>query len=387
MNSESAPMEQRLRILRVVSDLYPEVSGGLGIHAHSMSKRQVAMGHDVTVLTSDHGDSSLPRKEQRDGYTLIRLRELAAPLDNSIIPGVVPALWQRAKEADVVHAHSHLFFSTNLAAAFSRWADTPLILTNHGLISQTAPRWLQAAFIPTVAKFTLNSADRVLCYTDTDRDRLRNRDIDSEVAIVSNGIDCDRFTPVEANPDGDQLLFVGRLKKGKGVRYLIDAFEQLSTEYTELRLKIVGDGPRREMLEEQCIDYDIKDQVTFTGNLSYEEIPEQYNESTVFVLPSLSEGLPRTVLEALACETPVVTTALPQLKPVVNGSGYTVPKGDIEEFVDAIDRLLSDESLRSEMGKTGRQSVLEQYSWTKTVESTTNVYYGVLEEAEDSMSR
>lgn len=377
---EDVPTTDRpLEILRIASDLYPDVLGGGAIHAHAMSRRQAAAGHDVTVLTSDHGDRSAPRTETRDGYTLRRLREVVRPVENSITPGIFPALRERVPTADVVHAHSHLYFTTNASALSARFSETPLVLTNHGLISQTVPRWVHDIYLPTVGRFTFNSADRVLCYTEMDRRRLRERSIDAPIDVIENGIDCDRFTPPADKPRDQALLFVGRLVDRKGVRTLLDAFARLSDRRPQLELRLVGDGPERSTYEARSRGLGIADRVEFLGRVDYEAIPRQYQQSQVFVLPSLNEGLPRTVLEAMACGTPVVTSSLPQLEPLVAGSGYTVDAGDTSGFVEAIDDLLSDDDRRARMGERGRQTVRAEHSWSETVRRTTNVYHELVD--------
>ncbi|UPV76666.1 glycosyltransferase family 4 protein (plasmid) [Halorussus limi] len=372
------------------SDIHPEVPGGLGLHVHSLSEKQAEMGHDVTVLTSDHGDRSLPRTEVRDGYALKRHREVARPVDNSIVPGVAKSLWDLADEYDVVHAHSHLFFSSNVAAAMAALTDVPLVVTNHGLFSQSANQTVQEAYLYTVGRKTFDAAERVFCYSETDRDRLQSYGVETPVSVVRNGIDCTRFRPVEASQsdegreeserggDGDTLLFVGRLKPGKGVRVLLRAMAELGEEFPDATLRIVGDGPLRESLEEYAAECGVADRVTFTGWLSQDRLPEEYGEATVFVLPSLNEGFPRTVLEALACETPVVTTDLPQLESVLDGVGLTVPPKSPDLLASAVGELLADDERRERMAAEGRSLVAERYSWDRTVEETTATYYDVL---------
>jgi len=364
--------DTRLSILRVATDLYPDITGGGAIHAHAMSKRQAEQGHDVTVLTSDHGDSEKPTVERRDGYTVVRHRQIVRLFGNSITPGIVSSLLRRVSDIDVVHAHSHLYFTANVASLVAKLADVPLVVTNHGLISQTAPEWVQRVFIPTVGRFTFNASDRVLCYTETDRQRLRERDIITPIEVINNGINCQRFTPGD-DANERRLLFVGRLTDGKGLPILLDAFARLAASYPDLELRVVGDGPNRTSYERRCERLGIADRIRFIGDISYDEMPRHYRESTVFVLPSHSEGLPRTVLEAMACETPVVTTALPQLEPVVDGAGYTVERGSVSGFVSSIAELLKDRATRREFGRHGRQQVLEANAWNRTVEETTDV--------------
>jgi len=366
-----------LTILRVAADVYPEVTGGGAIHAHAMSKRQAARGHNVTLLTSDHGDRTKARVESRDKYTLVRDRELVDAFGNSITPSIVTSLRRRLPEADIVHAHSHLYFTSNLTAAIVRNSGTPLVVTNHGLVSQTAPDWVQRLFLPTVGRFTFNAANRVLCYTETDRRRLHERSVSTPVEVVRNGVDCQRFTSGDENEDRE-LLFVGRLTDAKGLPTLLDGFAQLVPEYPELILRVVGDGPDRANYERRARRLGVADRIVFVGDVPYEDVPQFYRNCTVFVLPSHNEGLPRTVLEAMACETPVVTTALPQLESLVAGAGYTVEKERPEALARAVGRLLDSESRRKAFGEAGRACVVERHSWADTVTRTTDVFYDII---------
>jgi glycosyltransferase involved in cell wall biosynthesis len=367
-----------LRVLRVSTDTYPDVLGGGALHAHEMSRVQAGMGHDVTVLTSDHGDRDRPRTEDRAGYEIRRYRQFGRPFGNSITPGIVRDISALTEEYDVVHAHSHLYFSTNVAAALARRNDVPLVVTNHGLHSQTAPMLVQKAFAP-VARFTFNAADRVLCYTDTDERRLRERGIDAPISVVRNGIDCETFTPEAADTERPQVLFVGRLKRTKGPQRLLRAFDDAMEAVPTATLTFVGDGPLRSDLEALATELGRRERVTFTGRLENGALPRLYAESAVFALPSTTEGFPRTVLEAMACGTPVVTSDLPQLEPVVEQHGTTVPLEGIDELGNALRELLHDDRTRADLGRAARQHVVDQYSWLGTVRETTDVYHELLE--------
>lgn len=367
---------ESLNILRVSTDVYPEVLGGGSLHAHLMSSRQAGAGHDVTVLTSDHGDSDAPRQEYRDGYEIRRYRELGNPLGNSITPGLFEALRKLRFDVDVVHAHSHLYLSTNIAATFSQFDETPLVVTNHGLHSQSAPEWFNQAFLRTIGRFTFDSADRVLCYTNTDEQRVRDLGVSAPIKVIHNGIDCETFRPVAEEDTNPRVLFVGRLKKSKGVQRLVDAFARLDVE--KAQLDIVGEGPLDASLRTRCREHGISESVTFHGRVPNEELPELYSRSAVFALPSTREGLPRTVLEAMACGTPVVISDIPQLKALVNDVGVTVPAMAVEPLAVELERLLTDRELRDSLGTRSRERVVEGYSWAETVSETTEVYYELL---------
>lgn len=120
-----------------------------------------------------------------------------------------------------------------------------------------------------------------------------------------------------------------------------------------------------EKLKEQVADERLEESVRFLGQLPYDEMPTLYRAGDALVLPSRAEGLPRTVLEAMACNVPVVCSALEQVTPVVDGAGTTVPVGDVEGFARALKRALSGQY------DDGRQAVEKEYRWSATVERTT----------------
>ncbi|WP_276279662.1 glycosyltransferase family 4 protein [Halorussus caseinilyticus] len=363
-----------MRILRVAQKVYPDVPGGGPYHVHAMSRDQAAMGHDVTVLTVAADDK--PRREERDGYTLVRRSPTAELLGNEMSAGVGRFL-ARTDDYDVVHAHSHLYFSTNLAAVKRRLGDTPLAITNHGLYSQNAPEWLFDAYLRTVGRWTFDAADVVFCYTGEDRARVREFGVKTDIEVVANGIDQTRFTPEGPGhdgiaADGPVVLFVGRLVDGKRPADAIEAFAGVRDDHPDAELYLCGDGPLRNDLRTRATALGVADAVTFLGHLSYDEMPTVYRSADVLVLPSRAEGLPRTVLESLASATPAVTSDLEQVAPVVEGAGKTFPVGDVSAFADALDALLSDPELARALGEAGRESVDRRFTWDRTVEETTD---------------
>jgi glycogen(starch) synthase len=323
-----------MQILRVAQTCYPDVTGGGPYHVHAMSRDQAAMGHDVTVLTirSDPDQSHL---SHRDGYTVVRFDPVGRPLGNAISPGLVRYLRAELRRFDVVHAHSHLYFSTNVAALWRALGrvpgvpERPLAMTNHGLYSQAAPEWVFDCYLRTLGGATLDRADVVFCYTAADERRLRDVGVTSPVAVVPNGIDTSRFTPEGPRSDlldgGDPaVLFVGRLVEGKRARDAVAAIERLREERSGAHLYLCGDGPRRTGLAARA-----GDGVTFLGERPYEEMPDIYRAADALVLPSRAEGTPRTVLEALACGTPVACSDLPHLRDAFGEAVCYFDVGDV----------------------------------------------------------
>jgi len=294
-----------MRILRVAQKLYPEVTGGGPYHVHAMSRDQAAMGHDVTVLTVSD-DASLPRTERRDGYTVVRYPSTATLLGNELSAGVAQFL-QTAAEFDVVHAHSHLYASTNLAA-------------------------------------------------------LKRR-----LGVVANGVDTERFRPAGPTSelidhDGPVILFVGRLVNGKHPQDAVDAVASLPDELNA-KCYVVGDGPLKDDLAARG-----GDAVEFLGHVHYDEMPKVYRSGDALLLTSRAEGLPRTVLEAFASGLPVVSSHLEHTAPVVNRGGETVPVGDIDGYSAAIERVLADQD---RLEAEGRTAATAEFQWFETVSKTT----------------
>ncbi|WP_440992275.1 glycosyltransferase family 4 protein [Haloarchaeobius baliensis] len=353
-----------MRILRVAQNLYPEVPGGGSYHVHAMSREQAALGHDITVVTVS-GDENLPRREQRNGYTVVRQRPTVELLGNEISAGVHRFL-RNAEEFDVIHAHSHLYFSTNLAAIRRRLGDVPLALTNHGLYSQNAPEWLFDLYLRTAGRWTFNRAEVVFCYTDEDKRRVQDLGVRSRVEVVANGVDTDRFRPDGESSDriahdGPVVLFVGRLVEGKRPRDAVEAVSRLSDEMNA-KLYVVGDGPLRKEIEGLA-----GENVECLGQVPYEEMPAVFRAGDALVLPSRAEGLPRTVLEAMASGVPVVVSELEQVAPIAERGGVTVPVGDVDGFSDGIRTVLQD-------GHQDPRPVIEQrFDWADTVANTTAV--------------
>lgn len=353
-----------MRILRVAHRLFPDDPGGGAYHVHAMSRDQAAMGHDVTVLTV--GDRH--RRERRDGYAVVTVPTLVAPLGNEIAPGV----WRHLRRDgyDVVHAHSHLYVSTNLAALTRRLGGPPLAITNHGLYSQSAPERVFDVYLRTLGRWTFDAADLVFCYTSTDRERLRDLGVRAPIAVVANGIDAERFSPRgpvsdRIPADGPVVLFVGRLVEGKRPVAALEAVARLREGRPSATLTVVGDGPLRADLESLARDLGVESSVRFLGSVTYDEMPAIYRGADVLALPSRTEGVPRTVLEAIAAGVPVVCSELPQLRGLVerDGRGELVDVETDGELARALERWIETDASPPPLADT--------WSWRTTVAETT----------------
>lgn len=363
-----------VKILRVASALYPSSVGGVELHAHEMSRLQARAGQDVTVLTyrSDSGQSF---SDDGDGYHIIRANASLRVFGNTISFSQLFSLLKHWNSYDIVHAHSHLFFSTVLCALARKIRSTPLVVTNHGLVSQTAPDWLQQLYLPTVGKWVFKTADAIICYTETERDQVVNLGVSPEkIQVIHNGIDTGVFSPSVSPSPKKQILWIGRFTPGKGVEYLLKGFQTFAQEFPDYTLVMVGRGPLKDDSIRMIQEMGLEEKVVLKDFVPNKNLPDLYRESSLFVLPSLEEGVPRTILEAMACGRPVVCTALPQLGDIVSGCGVIVPTRDAMAVADALSTLVSDPALARDLGESARARVVSQYSWDDTVMRTLDLY-------------
>ena len=361
-----------MRILRVAPWIYPDTKGGGDYHVHAMSRDQAAMGHDVTVLTTRE-DESLPRIEETDGYTILRVSPGVTLLGNDISPAVARYLWHAdSEDFDVIHAHSHCYFVTNLAALKRRLGEIPLAITNHGLYSQNAPEKLFSLYLKTLGRWTFNQADVVFCYTDVDKERVRDLGVTSRIEVVPNGIDTERFTPEGPESDlidaeGPVVLFVGRFAEGKRPWLAVEAFAAVLEEYPDAELYLCGDGALREDLEAQAAELGIGEAVTFLGHVPYDEMPKVYRSGDVLVLPSRAEGVPRTVLEAIASGLEIVMSDLDQVTSELGSRGHIVADRADDSFAEEIFG-----AIRASNSISGQVEV-KKHNWNDTVEYTSQI--------------
>jgi glycosyltransferase involved in cell wall biosynthesis len=213
------------------------------------------------------------------------------------------------------------------------------------------------------------------------------RDIGSvghKITVINNGVDVQRYgRPVdraairrELNLAGDAqlLIMVGNYKEQKGHRYLIEAMPPLLESYPDLHLILVGDGGIRHELEEQVHADGLSNQIYFLGSRS--DVPELLAASDYFVLPSLWEGLPMALIEAMASSLPIVATEVSGSKQVMipGETGLIVSPGDANELEEALSFLLAETHRAKAMGVAARQRVSAEYSAQKQAEEHLALY-------------
>jgi glycosyltransferase involved in cell wall biosynthesis len=199
------------------------------------------------------------------------------------------------------------------------------------------------------------------------------------VRVIANGVDTHQFQPGERRADGTfRIACVGRLIFNKGPQFLIEAAPQILRAHPKAEFVLVGDGPLRASLEERARRLNIGHRVNFLGTRS--DVAAILQGCDVLVRPSLLEGMPLAVLEAMACGLPVVATPVSGTAELVRGgeNGLLVRPAQPDDLAAAVLRLAEDESLREAQGRRGRWLAEHRYSWDAVAAQTLAVYRELL---------
>jgi glycosyltransferase involved in cell wall biosynthesis len=181
--------------------------------------------------------------------------------------------------------------------------------------------------------------------------------------MIPNGVQLDRFVPPEILPEPGTFIFVGRLREQKGLHYLIDAIALLSPkEQALVRVTVVGDGPWREKLMQHAQQKGVQDHLNFVGWVERSEIPGYYQAHSGIILPSLDEGMPNVLLEAMACGLPVIGSDIAGNRDLVQGNGWLVAPAQPDQLSNALCEALNNPEQLEHMGQVSRR-IAEEHSW------------------------
>ena len=366
-----------MKICRVTQALYPYVVGGSPIHCHELSNFQSSKGHKVTVLT--------PKRETKIEnckikYKLKQFFWYKMPWDFLGMENPFsPKLWYSLlkEDFDILHAHSHLFFTTFFSVIIAKMKKKPAIVTIHGVraVRDTATNFFQEIWLNLFSRYIFKIADKIICLTNEDAKEIKKYGAgDKDIIVLSNGIDTDLFKPSDKN--NNSVLWIGRFVEEKGLKYLVDASVDLIDKHKDIEFVLVGDGPLKDQIKNLTKELNLFDHFMFLDFVPQSNIAELMKSCGVFVLPSLQEGFPKSILEAMACAKPIITTN--GLAEIVQDCGIIVEEENSKELTKAIDILITNSSERIKRGKVGRKYVKDRWSWDILEEKIADVYESVL---------
>ena len=399
-----------MRILAISASTRAHLLGGMEDHLHTLMGGLADRGHEITVLTARHPDGIA--EEVADGVRWVYVDSGAHWLDPAWPTASVAAARRLLADTpfDVIHSQS----SGGLAVVKADIARLPpVVLSLHGqYVSIVKASFLTVAGHPTpttIVRTTLDLPSIVArhfrqgnwrrfrgCDATVPSNAERNparlafmleRD---RVHVVPNGIDTDFFRPgdtAEARaiaglpPDVPLALFAGRLDRGKGAQFAIEALARLRS-FPDAHLALAGDGQKRAELERLAQRLGIADRVLFMGLTSPENVAVLMRASDVVVYPSLlGESFGLVVAQAMASGRPVVASrrgAIPEVLGRDGKAGILVPAGRSGPLAGALGRLFASTDLRARMGLHGRTVALRKMTIDQMVEATCSVYQAAI---------
>jgi L-malate glycosyltransferase len=287
------------------------------------------------------------------------------------------------KEYNPDFVHAHYASSYGLLGAVSGFH--PLIISVWGADVYNFPH--KSFLHKYLLQYNLKKADKILSTSVAMKNEIRKY-TPKDVEVTPFGIDMNEFCPRQVeNPFAPGNIVIGTVKsleKKYGVEYLIKAFKILKEKCSGLSLKllIVGGGSQMEHLKNLTKELNLSADAVFTGHINYSNIPRFQNVIDIYVSLSTegSESFGVSILEACACEKPVVVSNVGGLPEIVedNVTGFVVAKENPSEAAAAIEKLLLDKELRTVMGKRGRERVGKFYNLDNNASQMLEIYNGLL---------
>lgn len=367
------------RVLHFVP-YFPPHAGGLEMYAKEWAENYAKSGGEILIVTFSPGQIESSRKQ--DGYEVIVLPAFDLVHNFPFPKFWHPAFWKglsRAKafKPEILHTHTRFFLSTLLGGVFARTYSLPWIHIEHGsgfvVSSKKIIAKMSRLYDATIGKWCLIHADSVVAVSEACEHFVRNTFAVKEVRTIYRGIDPNFGT---ANRSSHEIVlgYIGRLVDLKGVDILIDAFARIvenSQSKLPLKLCIVWDGPERKKLEKQVEKLKLRQSIEFLGSQPVEFVRNEFLPKVhIFVNPSLQEGLPTTVIEALAANCRVVATDVGGTREILRYAAFTLvaPK-NIRALVDGISQQI-------EKLKTEPQQILpiSLFSWEQTFRELRELY-------------
>jgi len=395
-----------MKTLLLTNEYPPAIYGGAGVHVDYLS-RELAQIMDVDVRT--FGDQKVDQG---------RLHVRGFPLDKSDfncppnLSSILGAVRRCANfniagiDADVVHCHT---WYTHLGGILAKLNYAiPLVITVHSL--EPLRPWKREQlghgydFSSWVEKTAIEMADAIIAVSKgTKEDVLKLFSVESEkIHIIFNGIDPDEYRPTTDNsvllehgidPNTPYVLFVGRIARQKGIIYLVHAIQYFDPGFQVVLCAGAPDTPEiaAEMKEAVATAQKKRSGIIWIEQMvSKKALYQLYSHAAVFCCPSIYEPFGIINLEAMACETPVVASAVGGIPEVVvdGETGFLVPLEQMptspfepvdpdqfaRDLASKINQLMADPELRRKFGKAGRERAIQKFSWRAIAQQTKDLY-------------
>ena len=340
-------------------------------------RRLAAAGVRVLVLTAlERGKAPFETLQSRS----VRIWDLSKVVGAQV--GLAPRLFRQVPDAlaafrpDVLHANG-LHFQTTLAAAIAdRDRDLPMVLTSHVGSLDALPqptRALTKAYEASLGRFVIDRCTRFIAISPSVRAHLEALGVKPDlIDDVPNGVDHSIFRPDGVAPrvsDPPLLLFVGRHMPNKGPHVFVEALGMLRDRGVNFRAEILSSGPMRDQLERRVHELRLEPRVAFLGHVP--DVAAEMRRADIIVRPSFSEGMPLSLLEAMATRVALVVSDVTGNSDLITHevNGLVFPAGHTEQLVQELTRVIRSPQLRLSLAEAAFKDA-KQYTWERTAAGT-----------------
>ena len=371
-----------MKIIQTPVRFYPFI-GGVEKYVYYISKELVKYDDcDVKVICANEPNTM--KHEIYEDISIQRLGYIGKLANTNVTLSLPKVLY--SEDFDIIHTHVPTPWSSDWSNIITRIKNKPLVVTYHNdIIGTGIANTIAKIYNSTTLKLLLNKADKIIITQDDYINSPHLQNYKDKIITIPNGVDTSIFKPSNQR-NNNQIFFLSvldKFHKYKGLDYLLDALIRVKEVIPDIKLVVGGKGELLDFYKSKSVELGLEDNVEFKGFLTDEEVITYYQESELFILPSISslqEGFGIVVLEALACETPVISTTIVGVSDDViqTGSGLIIPPKNVEKIEESIIKILSDKELISMMGKNGRKLVKEKYEWKKISEDIHSLYEELL---------
>ena len=371
-----------MRIAMIGHKRYGSREGGVEVVVTELARRMAALGHEVTcydrsgadVMTGDAADC---RERTVDGVRVVPVKTIDKKGLAALSSSYFATLAAIRDRPDVIHYHAE---GPCVPLPLAKRAGIRTVATIHGLDWQRA-KWgkLASTYIKMGERAAATKADDLVVLSKSAQSYFEGA-YGRTATFIPNGIEKKRPTPASqikekwSLEEGSYLLYLGRLVPEKRPELLIEAFKKLDTHK---RLVIAGGGSDTSGFEASLREAAQDDpRVLFTGFVNGEPLEELYSNCYAYVLPSDVEGMPMSLLEAMAYGRCCVTSDIPECADVLAGNGVIFEKGSANSLQSALQGLLADGGRTAALGAAARSHVEKAYNWDSVVERTLELYRG-----------
>ena len=373
------------RIAMIGHKFIPSRDGGVEVVVSSLAPHLAGMGYDVTCYNQTNRQFKERRKTEElpREYRGVRLiwtptvdRRGLAAVSSSVIASVMAAF----SRYDLVHYHTE---GPCVLCGLPKLFGKKVVVTIHGL-DHMRQKWgrFASAYIMRGEKAAVRYADSIIVLSRGVKDYFLEK-YGRETVMIPNGIDpaeirpADEITKQFGLEPRDYILFLGRLVPEKGIHYLIRAYKGLRTDK---KLVIAGGTSDTDAYVRQLYDMAGDDpSIIFTGFQQGRVLEELYSNAYLYVLPSDLEGMPLTLLEAMNYGCCCVTSDIGECADVMDGCGFTFPKGDEEALRQTLQDLCDHPEKAEAHRGEARKVIASKYTWKEITAQTDELYRKLLD--------